>query len=253
MTISVKTLLISIAIIGLLMWGGYNYYTTRIRDLKSTIDTQVKLKNALVDTLKIYVNSNKEIVAEKLTLQARVGELMKKNNKLSNKQLELLLRVKKTEKKSKIIAAALVEANVRLDSFINVTKPIINTDKSSITFADSTRFFKYNIGVFKVIPLSATISPTLSINNLELYNKQFIQFYWKDERKNGYPVSFSISNSNPYVKVSDINSYIIPEINKNELKPGFFRSVGVFYKNNKDIILVPVAVGLGFLINSFVK
>jgi hypothetical protein len=81
----------------------------------------------------------------------------------------------------------------------------------------------------------------LFIDSLNLYNKQFIEFHWLNERKDGYPVSFTVRNSNPYFKTYDIESYIIPEVQKSQLKPNIWQKTGNFYRKNR----VPFAVGVG--------
>ena len=249
MTIKLRTLIIIVVSLISLIGGGYTYYTNRISTLKNTIDGEVKLKNALVDSVKYYRNGRDELVAERLTLQGNIGTLKSANNKLSISQKELLSRIESLKKDGKVIAAALVETKVQLDSFRNI-KPIIDTIKNTVQFKDSSRYYRYDIGILNVKPMVGKNTTILSLNNLELFNKQFIEFHWKDERKNGYPVSFSVSNDNPYFKTANIDSYIIPEVNQNQLKPKFFKRIGIFFQKNKDFILVPAAVVLGVLLSS---
>jgi len=248
MTIKLRTLIIIVVCLIALIGGGYEYYTTRIATLKNTIADEVKLKNALVDSVKTYRNFRNELVTEKLTLQSQIAQLNNKNNNLTSQQKELISRIQDMRLRGQIISAALVSTKTKLDSVIN-SKSLIDTTNKTVQFIDSTKYLKYDIKVKNVKPLSGKYTPMLSINSLELTNKQFIDFYWKNDRKNGYPVSFSVSNDNPYFKSANIDSYIIPQINEKELKPKFFRRVGLFIKKNKDYILVPGAVVVGLLLS----
>jgi hypothetical protein len=79
-------------------------------------------------------------------------------------------------------------------------------------------------------------------------NTQKIDFQWKDNRKEGYPISFSVINTNPYFKVTDIQSYIIPEIIKSELKPNIWQKIGQRSKTlGGKAVIFSVGVGVGFL------
>ena len=91
--------------------------------------------------------------------------------------------------------------------------------------------------------------PTLTFEKFELNNTQFIEFHWKSEPKNGYPVSFSVSNSNKYFQTYDIESYTIPEIKKSELKPTFWQKLGKTLKSSSgDLIIFGAGLGTGLLI-----
>jgi len=71
-------------IIILLLGGGiWKLQRNAINKWKDRYQTEVKLKNALVDTVSYYVNSHGEVVAEKLTLQATIKDLEKMRDELS--------------------------------------------------------------------------------------------------------------------------------------------------------------------------
>jgi hypothetical protein len=257
--INLTTLVIIGVLFLVIIGGGSMYYKNRIDGLKADVENQIKLKNALVDTVKFYVNARDELVAEKLTLQGTLKEVKNENNKLSENQRELFKRIDAIEKNGQVIEAALAKTNIKLDS-IKSTNYKIDTTKNSVQFIDSLVNkktndidVKYDIEIRNVKPLVGGVFPVLYINNLEMKNKQFIEFHWKDEKKIGYPVSFSMSNSNPYFKTSDIDSYIIPEVVQDELRPKFFKRVALFFKKTGKVIVVPLAIAGGFLLNSIVK
>ena len=87
----------------------------------------------------------------------------------------------------------------------------------------------------------------LYINSLILPNDQKISFNW-DRSRVGYPVSFSITNSNEYFKVVDLDSYVIPELNKSKIKPNGWQKIGNFFGSSGEKIAVfGFGLGLGAL------
>jgi hypothetical protein len=99
-----------------------------------------------------------------------------------------------------------------------------------VQFVKNDSTMKYDLIVHNVQPIDLEL-PKLEFKKFELPNTQFIEFHWKDERKEGYPISFSVTNSNPYYKVYNIDSYAIPELNKVELKPNFWQKLAKFSKS----------------------
>jgi hypothetical protein len=86
-------------------------------------------------------------------------------------------------------------------------------------------------------------------DSFNLPNKQEISFQWGKEPKEGYPVSFSVSNSNKYFKVANIESYAIPEIKKTELKPNFWNKLGTtFTKGGNSIVYIGIGAGIVLLL-----
>jgi len=200
----------------------------RIANLKDKYQTEVNLKNALLDSTHYYQNKRNEWVAEKLTLQESIKNLDKMNGQLTAFQKELLARVKEIEKNNKIIAAALIQTNVKIDSLRNGNVSVDTLNKN-VTFSDSTKNIQYKIRVNNVYPALANVKPTLSFQEFTLPNKQFIEFHWKNDKKSGYPIAFSVSNSNDYFQTVNIDSYAIPELKKDDIKPTFWKKVGTFF------------------------
>ena len=68
-------------------------------------------------------------------------------------------------------------------------------------------------------------------------NTQFIEFHWKNEKKIGYPIAFSVTNSNDLFKTTNIDSYVIPEIKKETVKPSFWNNLGTFFNTTGGKVL----------------
>jgi hypothetical protein len=230
-TLQIKLNLTTIVVIVLLVLGvagGWYLYQKKVNNLKTELDLATKLKNALLDTVTVYQNKQGEWVAEKLTLQETLANLNKINSQLTTEQKDLLARVAAANKQNTVIAAALIASNVTIDSLKNLTKPIVDSLNKSITFIDSTKNLKYDIRIGNVVPV-LKLTPTLTFRNLTLPNLQYIEFFWKNDKKDNYPVAFSVTNSNEYFKTMNIDSYIIPQVNKSTLKPTFWQKVGDFF------------------------
>lgn len=238
---------IVLVILLLILGGGiWKLQHNKIKDLKNKYQTEVKLKNALIDTVGYYKNAYGEEVAEKLTLQTSVKELEKMNENLTASQKELVARVKALDKDKSIITAALVEAEAKIDSLVGTGFIEVNPKDSTIIFSDSTEFLIYNITIGKAIPASPKIEPTIMFNHLMMPNKQFIEFHWKDNKKEGYPIEFSVSNSNKYFHTSNINSYAIPELQKEVINPTSWQKVGKwFIKNGKVVGFIAGGIAIG--------
>lgn len=229
-------LIVTIIILLLLIMGAIIYFQHKsILNLKDKYQTEVKLSNALLDSTHYYQNKKGEWVAEKLTLQESIKNLEKMNSQLTVSQKELLARIDDIGKKNTVIAAALIQSQITIDSLLS-HGAIIDTANKSLAFRDSVinakkeTIFKYDITIRKAVPAFSNIKPTLMFNNISLPNTQFIEFHWKNEKKIGYPVAFSVTNSNDYFKTINIDSYIIPEIRQPVIKPNFWQKVETFFK-----------------------
>ena len=227
-----------IVILGVIIY----FYSNRASNLNDKLSSEVKLRTALLDTVDTYRNSRNELVSEKLTLQASIRELQKMNGQLSDNQKELLQRVKELGRKSDLIAAALFETNVTLDSIRN-GKVVVDTTNKTVTISDTLPDVRYMFIVRNVKPAKLGVDPSLTIKDLTFPNKQFIEFHWDKKREN-YPVSFSVSNSNKYFKTTNVDSYIIPEIQKPLVKPTFWQKLGTGFKKSGKYA---IAAGIGAL------
>lgn len=227
-----------------------HFKNLRIAKLKDQVETEIKLNDALHDTVSYYKNLHSEWVAEKLTIQETIKNLEKINGQLTESQKELLVRVKEIEKKNSIIAAALIETHVKLDSLLHNGKTTVDTLNKKVSFSDyykkDGREMGYSLVIGNVVPFKFGTKPTLLIDSLYFPNKQFVEFHWKDEKKKNYPISFSVSNSNGFFKTVDINSYAIPAIQKDNLNPTGWQKFGQWMiKNGKTIGFVSVGIAGG--------
>lgn len=214
MKINLQTIIFLILILVI----GYGFYSHFQQKMLNS-NRQEKLIEALEDIINVRINERGELEHEKLTLQEKIKELSGDNYHLSESQNKLLEEVKRINKDKEVIAAAYINLKVQIDS-IRDHKPVL-IDSSSVTFSRESDSIKYNIRVDNVVPSDSTF---LLVNRLVIPNYQTINFSWGD-KKEGYPVSFSITNSNPLIKVTEMDSYIIPEIIKSEVKPNFWQKI----------------------------
>jgi hypothetical protein len=240
MNISAKKIVIGIVVVVIIIMGIIIYFQRqRIISINDKYETHIALEKALHDSIRFYQNKEKEWVAEKLTIQESIKNLEKINDRLNSSQKELLSRIKEIEKNSSIIVAALIETNVKIDK-LKPSTVIVND--SNVVFIDSTENLKYNIEVGHVKPINIGITPTLTFNKFDLPNKQFIEFHWKNDKKLGYPIAFSVSNSNKYFKTVNIESYAIPNLKKKDVDPNGWNRFAKWMKEKNKVILT---LGIG--------
>jgi hypothetical protein len=227
-----------------LLGTGLFFVQKRSNNLQRELKTEIKLKNALIDSVSIYKNKEGELVAEKLSLQTSIKKLQELNDNLTDNQQDLVNRIKNLKKDKETIAAALIKSNIIIDSLMKTQIVVVNDSLNSVSFKDSTKFIKYDIVVGEVKRVSTLKTPTLTFKQFELPNDQFIEFSWKNNKKEGYPVTFSVTNTNPYFKTYNIDSYIIPEVDKPIIKP-------TWWQKNKVVIKQVGTVGLSVGIGAF--
>lgn len=208
---------------------------------------EVNLRKALADTVHHFKTENGLIGAEKLTIQTELNTLKDSHQILTDNQKALIKEVERQNKNATTFAAALIQLKAEIKDWKD-SKPVAETD-SSVQFAKKTPNLEYDLLISNVKPLDFKM-PTLTFNSLSFPNTQTINFHWKsDDKKEGYPVSFSVINSNPYFTVSNIESYTIPEIQKNKLKPTLWQKIGTFSKTTGGkVLFFGLGVGAGVLI-----
>lgn len=223
------------------------YYFNKVNKLEVSLESETNLRLALVDSVSYYKNQRNELVAEKRTMQFKLDD-----KEFENK--ELVKRIKETEKKNAtlekrvtVIAAALIESQVKIDS-LQKSKVFVSEKDSSVTFKSTDPNLVYELKV-KPVYTFPNQPPQLTFVDFKIPNKQFIEFHWRNNPKEGYPISFSVTNTNPYFKTVNIESYAIPEIYKPDIKPSFWKRVGNHLKSGgKDLIYVGVGAGLVLLL-----
>ena len=236
LNINLTTILLILIILGLGVFGGIKLHRNKVNNLNDKYESQVRLTNALTDRVKYYQNKEEEWVAEKLTIQTSLKNLENLNGKLSESQQELVRRIRNVERDNTVIAAALIQANVKLDSLLHEGDVIVDTTNKNITFIDNykdgNKEIQYNITVGNVLPSPTTATPTLSLNSLYFPNTQFIEFHWKNDKKKGYPISFSVTNTNEYFNVANIESYAIENLRKEFIDPNGWQKFVMWLDRN---------------------
>lgn len=199
-------------------------------DAKSYRDMQTQesnLRKALTDSSTHFRTKEGAWGEQKRSLQTDLDNLKDKNLNLTANQKALVKEVERQNKNAQVIAAALIDLKAEVANWKD-NHPIEETD-SSVRFAETTKDFVYDLTIANVKPIELKI-PTLTFNKVSFPNTQTINFHWKDDRKEGYPTEFSVINTNQYFKVNDIQSYVIPEIKKEDIKPNFWQKLGKFSK-----------------------
>lgn len=238
-----------VMILLLLGAGMFKIQRNSINNWKEKYQSERKLKAALTDSVDYYQTKEGEWVAEKLTLQGRIKDILDKNNNLTEAQKELIKRIKESEREKSVIAAALIDAEAIIDSLKHGGGVIVDTSKKTVNFIeDQNPNINYKLKVSGVVPYPINTQPSLLFESLRLPNKSFVKFEFKDDKKEGYPISFSVTNSNEYMKVHDINSYTIPYFDKEVVDPtGWDKFAKWLNRNSKYVAwgVGGVAAGAG--------
>ena len=241
--------IVLVIILLLIGTGIFKIQRNKINNLNDKYQSEVNLKKALLDSLDVYQNTEGEWVAEKRTIQATIKELESMNGELTADQKRLLAKIKEVNKDNSIITAALIRANFVIDSLLHSGIVIVDTTNKTVDFIETTNSnIRYNFQARGVLPFPPNTKPSLMINNLTLPNEQFVEFHWMDNKKEGYPIAFSVTNTNNYIKVYDVNSYAIPEIKKEVINPTGWEKVTVWLRKNGKVVgyvVGGVAIGAG--------
>lgn len=247
-----KTIIVTgiIILVGYLLWS---YHQSRIDEMKQMINEEVKLRNALNDEIKTYQNERDEWVNEKLTLQTSLENLMDVYSSLTGNQKELVDRLNNVQKNQKTIAAALVDVEVSIDNLIHDGETEVNDDENTVEFSNINDNIEYRFLIGEVNRAFPNVEPTLNIKTLRIPNKQEVNFYWEDDKKEGYPTSFKITNSNPFIEISNMESYMIPEIRKDDILPSNWGKIKTWTKDNGDRLIIIsgvslISIGIGALV-----
>lgn len=225
----------------LLAVGGYALWRSENIKHKNELSVANNYKNALMAKMKIYKDTNGVIWAERMTLQVDLNQLRADTALLNKDKRELLRRITQTKYEKSIITAALIETKIKT-KVIYVTKPSAVTD-SSVAFVSKTDSISFKATVLNVQPI-AHRTPSFRLDSLTLSNKAFVNFKW-GAKKEGYPISFSVTNSNPLFKTVNIESYAIPELSKVAIRPTFFKKLGTGIRTYGVTLGVGAIVGFG--------
>ena len=255
LNIDLKTIIIVIVILLLVFGGGFGWIGKLINQANNQLSQQIHLTEALQADLTYTKNKLDEEVATKNSLQADIKTINEQNLNLTKNQEELLWRMKNVQKDNDLISAALIETQATLDSIrFENTHVVINEKDTSLTFVQNNDSIGFDITVGKVRPSSAFAIPTLTFNSLKIPNKLFIEFHWDNNKEyKQKPIAFSVTHSNPLMITTNMDSFIIPEVNKKALKPTGWQKVGGFFKNRKvELIVGGIGVALGIYVGATV-
>lgn len=234
--------------------GIYNFQRNKIDRLDSKYKSEVKLKNALTDSISVFKDKEGNWVTEKLTIQGRVDNLLEDSTRLTASQKQLLLKVEDGNKKNTILTAALIKSNFIIDSLKHGGIVDVDTTNKTVKFTELINpDIRYDFLATGVLPFPINSKPSLFINNLTLPNDQFIEFHWDDDKKADYPIAFSVTNTNKYVKVYDVNSYAIPALQKTDIDPTGWEKFGAWMNRNQKYMKwfgggALVGGGVGYII-----
>ena len=204
---------------------------------KAKLEEKNQLIISLHDTLHSKVLDNGQVEFYKKTIQAQLKQLENKDLVLSDSQKQLLDFVKSNNQNNSLIAGAIIQMGIALQNLKNENATQVNDSTINFSSLYNDTTFKYSMDVNNVLRYK-NFKPSLNIKDIEFPNKQYIKFNFDKEK--GNPVSFSVTNTNPYMKTYDIASYIIPEIQKSSVKPNLWQKI------THDRIHLGVGVGLGY-------
>lgn len=244
---------ITLLIIVILLLGlGIYYHFDTVNKLKQKKQNDLELIESLNDTLDITIDELGRQTAEKQTIRTELNNLRKLedlNIKLTQDQKKLYNEINNLKNKNNLISAALINSEIKIDSLSNIIPEIIfiDTTNSSILFEDlSDIYFRYSILITNVIPLNGK-NPRIKFNQLIIPNEQFIDFTWNTQKSNT-PISFRVKNTNPYVKINNVESYAIPTLTKDNVNPSGTLKIWRFIKKHSDKLIFGAAgYGIGKL------
>lgn len=257
LNIDLKTIIIIVVLAVFLIGGGGAWVKSKFNKINNTLTEQINLNAALNDSITYTVNKYNEEVATKLTLQTNLKNLQKKydddsfqltseNQKLTENQKELVERINNLKDKNNVITAALYDAHFIIDTLLFGAPETIVNDDNSMTLKQDTDSISFDFTVFNAAPISLAKPTPVRFNCLSIPNKTFIVFHWGDKKKYYQrPISFSVTNSSPFVTTSEMDSYIIPEVNYELMHPTAWDKIGNFFKKPAVIIIGGVVLFSG--------
>jgi len=232
-----STLNYVLAALVLLLLFGVGFMAQRQSKAKAELQTEVNLRQALLADMVVTKDALGRTQAEKLSLQTDMKTLVRVKDKLSADKQQLVEVISRLDKNKKLITAALVKVQVEVKEIYS-NSPAMATD-STATFVVATDSISYEAKVANV-RIDTIKVPSLVVRNLKIPNTTQVSFQW-GEKNDGYPISFTVVNSNPLFKTKNIESYAIPELRKEAVRPTFWQGIGLTIKNGKT----PFVIGLG--------
>ena len=225
MKINLTTILL---IVILVLATLYGFKSCENNANKGKLAEEQNLKSVLNDSLHKTIEKNGQIEYSKKTLQDNVDFLKSNVNILSDNQKALLDEVKNNKE---VVSAMRDKMDVILSNLnVNTVRELNDT---TYAFSDSTKDINYNIIVSGI---KASTQPKLDIQSLVIPNTQSVEFQF--DKSKGNPVSVKVVNSNKYIVIDSLDSYIIPQVTKKEVKPNIFQKTGKVIKAVKTELII---------------
>jgi hypothetical protein len=201
-----------------LLWQ-HQHYQQRLARARE----QQLLQAALLSRMGAWQTADGHWHYEKKTIQASPAEVLRQPG-LTPLQRRV---VTVARRQPRVITAAVLIQRVTPDQPVVV--PVASRADSTVVFAVRTDTMRV---VARVSGVAPGPRPELRLDSLELRNEQTIVFQW-GEKKEGYPISLRVENSNPYFQQTAMESYAIPQLQKDEIKP----TLGVRLRKNGGVLL----------------
>jgi hypothetical protein len=251
-----KLVLLILAV--LFIWQQCN----RSSNLKKDLQDERKEKAALIDSTKIMQDEKLRLVSSNLTIQADLKSLKRRFKEDSTQfkgiQRTLINEVSSLQKENKklnreLIAAGVVDGGVNIGEDNNIeTESLVYEGDSSLNFEFNSDSISFKINIVNVRPFDLDLPSRLAIQSLVIPNEQLVTFNFEKDKQGkdlGFPVSFTVRNSNPLYKTYDIESYAIPELTKENVNPNFWQKLKAFSKTTGGRLLF---FGIGFGVGAVV-
>ena len=235
---------ILITIFILILGFGIKFHFTSIINIEKQYQQVLKFQEALHDSLRSYQTQSGLLIAEKRSLQLDLKNLEHKNEELNKHQKQLVKNINRLNQDRKgekeIFAAAQISYKKLIDS-LHIQMASL---KKSLHFESTNPNFQFDIKIAGVQALKNQ-TPQLQIQSLDFPNTQTISFNFDKNQRKDYPVSFSVLNTNPYFKTNNIESYVIPGIQKKIVNPTSQQKFNQWFKRNGNGILIGAISFLG--------
>lgn len=247
-----------IIVILILLLGYFGFQYIRNGGIEKKYEQEVKLREALEDSVTYFQTEQGDWVAEKRTLQGDLKDLEDQKDRLSEDQKALLSTISKLNKEwnkeREVFAAAQINYQSLIDSLnvVIASASDVDTLNNVVSFAqtDTASHFIYDLDVLGVRPFPETTLPNLRFNKIDFPNTQTVTFNFDENKRKDYPISFSVINTNPYYRASNIESYAIEGLTKENINPTGWNKIWNWVKINGKYVLVGAA---GYAIGSSVS
>ncbi len=235
MMTKIKDILLIVLLILLALFGILLYIKGAENEAKNKkIEEHNHLMLVVNDSLHHYKTENGKLGVYKHAFQNDLKTLKENQAILTENQKALFKEVKDSKN---IIAAMRTEMVVEIKNLANLKPPVILND-TTMVFTDSTTNISYTITVTGVKP---SANARLTINDLEIPDSMTVKHKWDKDGN----VIVDVVHTNPYLKVKDVDGYVIPEATQKKVKPKLIDKFKNTIKNSSKVgtvLLVTAAV-----------